>query len=194
MDLSREMEEKIMEENMVKIHRAVDNFAIRCKAPAVSIPHEDFVQEVALMFLRYIRKCDSMDQINRFPWYDAMHCMSELVLEFQPVSVPKRMENFRDVIHMMPQTIPYDVAMTNGIDVDGMSRHWVEDKDTQMDFESFMATQDDAISRLAAMKVYGMTSRNIAAQCGVSGKTITKKLQKLRSDFDKFFEEDENDG
>lgn len=189
MELSREQEAALVDENMVKVYRAVDNFSAKCHASVVRIPNEDFVQEVLVVFMNHIRKAQTMEEIEKFPWYDAMHAMSNLVLTFQPMSVPKRTSSFRDFVRSMPSTVSFDVMMENGVDVDGMSKHWVDDKDTQMDFDTFMASQDDSMKRVVSMRLYGMRSKDIAAQYGVSNAAICRWLQKMRGEYDNFTEE-----
>ena len=194
MVLTQDQEAKLIEENMVKIYRAVDNFTAKARGSIVSIDTDDFVSEVTIVFLNHIRACETMDQVNKFPWYDAMNAMSRLVLTFQPMSVPKRTVQFSQLIHQMPQTVSYEMMAVQGLDVDGMARHWVEDKETQMDFDDFMATQDDSYRRIAAMKIYGAKQREIASQFGVNEQAIANKLSRLKKNYDHYLEEDENDG
>lgn len=195
MVLTQDQEAKLIEDNMKKIYRAVDNFTAKATKSPVKIDTEDFVSEVVIVFLKHIRACETMEQINKFPWYDAMNAMSKLVLTFQPMSVPKgNTEFFSEFIHRMPNTVSYETLAVDGLDVDGMAKHWVEDKETQMDFDDFMETQDDSLKRLAAMKLGGMKQRHIAAQFGVSEPAITKKVKKLRENYDEFTKEDDFNG
>ena len=194
MVLSSERESELIEENMPKIYRSIDNFMARCpKDSGVQISYDDCVQEVSIAFLNYIRRCESEDQLRIFPWYDAMQAMSRLILQSQPLSVPLRTSSFKKIINSIPLTVSYDVLMTNGIEVDGMSKHWVPDKDTEMDFNDFMSSQDESIQRIASMRLHGMTMREIAGQFGVCFQAIDKKLKNLREKYDEFDEEDETD-
>ena len=83
--------------------------------------------------------------------------------------------------------------MSKGIDVDGMSKHWVPDKDTEMDFNDFMANQSELLQRIASMRIFGMTYRDLASECGVSKSTICAKIKQLKEMYDKFYEEDQID-
>ena len=100
--LTPEMENQLVEQNLPKIYRAVDNFMSRCNnvdyAP-VQIPYDDCVQEVSIAFLKYVRRCESADQLEKFPWYDALHALSEFVLRCQPVNVPISTKKFSSLIH-----------------------------------------------------------------------------------------------
>ena len=193
MQLSPEREAELIEINMPKIYRSVDNFVSKYTGSnRACASYDDCVQEVSLAFLRYIRKCETEEQMNVFPWYDAMQAMSQLVLLGQPFSVPARTSDFSRVIHSLPATVSYEVLASRGIEVDGMSKHWVPDKNTEMDFCTFMDSQGENVQRIAAMRIYGMTQRDIAAQFGVCKRAIDKKITKLREDYDEFMKEDED--
>lgn len=195
MTLTQERESELIEQNMPKIYRAIDNYMARCnQKKGVQLSYDDCVQEVSIAFLQYIRRCTTEDQLDTFPWYDAMHAMSELVLANQPLSVPRSTRKFSEIIHSIPSTIPFDVMMSKGIDVDGMSKHWVPDKETEMDFNDFMASQSELLQRIASMRILGMTYRDIAAECGVSKSMIDQKIKKLKEMYDEFYEEGQEDG
>lgn len=194
MVLSKERESELLEKNMVKIYRAVDNFMAKRGANVVTkIPYEDFVQEVSVMFLEYIRKCETEEEINRFPWYDAKNVMAKYVMSSQPISVPIRTVAFTSTLKSIPFTVPYEVFASGDFDVDGMSKHWVQDKDTEMDFDLFMSSQDESVQRIASMRMYGMNMRDIADQFGVCLRTINKKILKLKENYDEFDKGDEDD-
>ena len=189
-----EQEQQLLEKNMQKIYRSVDNFTARCSSQVVCIPYEDFVQEVSIAFLKYIRRCETEEQINRFPWCSAMDAMRYLVLQYQPMSCPKSSVKFSEIIHNMPTTISLEVLnASTGLDIDGMSNHWVDDKDTQMDFDVFMESQPENIRRVASMRVYGMTLKEIGDQCGVTKVAIHNKLNKLNESYKNYLEECKDD-
>lgn len=193
MTLSRDREEQIMIDNMAKIYRAVDNFAARQRASCIILSYDDMVQSVAEAFLRYIRRCETENQLETFPWYDALHVLSVMVLEAQALSVPKSTKSFSQVIHNMPGTVSYDVMLSKGVEVDGMSKHWVPDKDTEMDFNLFMESQDELMQRIASMRISGLTIRQIAAQCGVSKSLVQRRITDLYQKFKIFYQEDDDD-
>lgn len=195
MQLTPEREAELIELNMPKIYRAADNFTMRCKDPCVRLSYDDMVQQGAMAFLLYIRRCESEEQLNVFPWYDVIHAMCIHVLNSQPFSVPKCTSKFSQLINSIPKTISFEVAVCKGLEVDGMSKQWVSDKDTQIDFDDFMSAQDESIRRIASMKVYGMSNRKIGAQFGVSDVAISKRLDRLHKKFAEFYDlEDENYG
>ena len=193
MFLSPERETDLIQSNMQKIYRAVDNFTARCEKVVLRIPYEDFVQEACLAYVEHIRRCKSEKDIDVFPWYDILNALDRYVLSCQPMSVPVRTSSFDDIVRTMPLTVSYEGHLTNDAEVDGMSKHWVDDKDTMMDLEIFRDSLPDYADRIFAMKLSGLSSRKIAAQLGVTESLISKRLKNYREQYDAFTkEEDEN--
>lgn len=193
MRLSPEREAELVEQNLPKIYRAVDNYMARYSKKNY-IPYDDFVQEASVAFIEYVRRCETEEQLNKFPWYDAIHAMSELVLRSQGISVPQRTSDFSNTIRSLPLTVSYDTLVSGGINIDGMSKHWVPDMDTKLDFNSFMSDKDEAVQRIAAMRLYGMSMREIASQFGMCFQNIQKKLGVLREQYEEFTKEEDEDG
>lgn len=190
MVLSYEQESELIEKNLSKIYRAVDNFVARHGG---SNYYDDFIQEVSIVFLRYIRRCETEEQLDKFPWYDSIHAMSQHVLNNQALTVPDKTVRFSHTLKNLPYTVSFDLLANNGFEIDGMSKHWVPDKDTEIDFDAFMAEQGEDMRRIASMRMYGMTDRQIAAQFGISGPAVFKKIKKLREKFDEFCKGDDED-
>lgn len=189
MDLTPEQEQELLSLNMPKIYRAVDNFTARRSSSIAKVPYEDFVQEVAVAFIEYIRKCDTPEKLNVFPWCTAMGVMRDLVVVYQPMSCPKHNNSFSTIIHNMPLTMSLeDIQVKTGLEIDGMSKHWVDDKETQIDFDAFMANQPENTRRVASMRIYGMTLKEIGDQCGVHKSTISRQLNNLNEDYKKYVE------
>ena len=95
MVLSREREAELIEQNMPKIYRAVDNYMARYNGgKSHRISYDDCVQEVSIAFIEYLRRCNTEEQASRFPWYEATNAMSRLVLRSQTFSMPSRTTGF----------------------------------------------------------------------------------------------------
>lgn len=188
MQFSREREAEIIEQNMPKIYRSVDNYMAKCTNDlAVKIDYADMVQEVSIAFLEYIRnKCETEEDIEKFPWYDAKHAMSTLVLKSQPFGCPHSTKYFKDTLRKIPQTCSYDVMVDSGMEVDGMAKNWVSVKDFMMDFDTFMSGQPENVQRMASMMLRGMTIDEVANQCGTNYQFVFKKFKKLRQEYEKF--------
>lgn len=194
MEFTSEQEQELIEKNMHKIYRAVDNYSARHSSSIATVPYDDFVQEVALAFLIYIRNCKTIEEVNRFPWYSAMDAMRNMVRKHQPMGCSSDPKSFSTIIHGMPTTMSLDdIHATSGMEIDGMSKHWVEDKETQIDFDSFMSDQPESVQRIVSMRMYGMTMPEIGNQFGVSKHGIDKRLKRLYDPYKKFMEGAEND-
>ena len=189
MHFSSDRENELILENYPKIYRAVDNYMARCPHQVACVSYDDMVQVVSIAFLGYIRRVESEDALKTFPWFDALHAMSEFVLSSQPLSVPKSTKQFSKIIHSIPGTVSFDVMVSDGVDVDGMSKRWVEDEETRIDFDAFMETQPEYVRRLASMCFYGMSRKQIAAEFGVSRQTVYDWINKLFASYQKFMEE-----
>lgn len=191
--LTPEQEQELIEENMPKIYRAVDNFTARCTTDVIGIPYDDFVQEVAIAFLLYVRKCNKAEDLHKFPWFSAMGAMRSAVLRFQPMSCDNAPHRFKEIIHSMPSTVSLEILASSLTETNGMAKHWVDDKETMLDFETFMDGYDENTKRLASMKYGGMNLSEIAKQYGVSASTIMRRIRRLAEDYHEFnSEEDEN--
>ena len=194
MQLSPEREAELVEQNMPKIYRAVDNFVARHgDNKNTHFSYDDFVQEVSIVFLKYIRRCETEDQIGKFPWYDSLKAMSELVLRSQPLSVHAKTANFTKTMNSLPETVSYEVLAANGFEIDGMSKHWAPDVETKIDFDAFLSDQSEIIQRIVAMRIYGLSHRMIGSQCGISDVAVIKKMKKLKEEYDEFDKEDDED-
>ena len=189
MEFTPEQEQELIERNMPKIYRAVDNYSARHSSHMARVPYEDFVQEVAIAYLNYVRSCKTHDEINKFPWFSAMNAMRNLVRIYQPMSCSSDPKSFSGIIHSMPSTMSLDdINAKTGIEVDGMSKYWVEDKETQIDFDNFMDSQTENMRRIASMRVYGMTMKEIGNQCGVTKGTVCKWIDKLNDAYKEYTE------
>ena len=196
MDFTPEQEQELIEQNMHKIYRAVDNYSARHTSSVATVPYDDFVQEVSIAYLMYIRHCKTMEEVNRFPWFSAMGAMRNLVLQYQPMkcSSDRSAGSFSKIIHNMPSTMSLeDLRAKTGFEIDGMSKHWVEDKETQIDFDSFMSDQPESVQRIVSMRMYGMTMPEIGNQFGVSKHGIDKRLKRLYDPYKIFMEGAENE-
>lgn len=193
MTLSPEREELLLMEAMPKIYHAVDCYVAKCRRKSAVVSYEDLVQCVVEAYIRYIRRCETEETLHVFPWYDATHAMCEAVLAGQPFSVPKDTKRFTEVLRSLPYTVSLDLLVTKGLDVDGMSKSWVQDKETEIDFDIFMASQDGLNNRIVAMRLRDMPLRKIAGHCVVPKSSIFDRIKKINQDYVKFIEEDETD-
>lgn len=192
--LTPEREADLFMANMKNIERIVDNYISRCACNYTCADRDDFVQEVSIAYLAYLRRCDSEEALTQFPWFDAMNAMRNCTLATQPLSVGRSPHLFSDIIHNMPSTVSYDVNPAQIMEFDGLSKRWVDAADLKMDFDTLMASQSAYLNRIVGMIMWGMSQKQIASQFGVSPTAIRKQITKLREAYEEFFnKEDEED-
>ena len=193
MKLTPEREQELIEQNTKKIYRAIDNFTMRSSNPRYKIDYDDLFQEVALAFIQYVRKCDTEEQINNFPWHDAKHAMCVEVMKAQPFSVPHgSTKEFSRILKQIPATISLDLYVEDCEDNYRLSdTNWVDDKNFSIDWDNFMSSYDESTNRIASMRRCRMTYRQVGAQFGVSDKTIYKRINRLKDDYHNYAEEDD---
>lgn len=193
MQLSPEREASLINEAMPKIYHAVDCYTAKCARNSGVVSYDDLVQNVTEAYLRYIRRCETEEALQIFPWYDATHAMCDAVLTGLPFSVPKTTKKFTEVLRSLPHTVSLDLLVTKGLDIDGMSKSWVQDKETEIDFDIFMESQDMLSNRIVAMRLRDMPLRKIAGHCVVPKSSVFDRIKKINQEYQKFIEEDDSD-
>ena len=187
--MTPDQENEYITKNMKKIYNAVDNFIYRCSSDAIGIPYEEMVQEASLALLLYLRRCEKEEDLDKFPFYSVKSALRDLVFTYQPFSCPHSTHRFSEICSGMPETVSFDTIPESMLNVDGMSKHWVEDTDTKIDFDLFMADKTDHEQRLIGMKAWGGTFRNIAAQFGTSKDSVKRNMDRLHSQYTDFIKE-----
>lgn len=191
--LTSDQENDYIEKNMKKIYNAVDNYVYRCSSNVIGVPYEEMVQEACIALLKYLRRCETDEEAEKFPFYSVKSALRDLVFTYQPLSVPHSTHRFSEICSGMPPTVSFDTLPSSVIEVDGMSHHWVEDKDTEIDFDMFMADKSDADRRLIGMKFWGGTLRNVAEQFGTSKDSVKRSLDRLHAMYSDFIKESDED-
>ena len=202
MKLTPEREEELMEQNDYNIKKAVNRFSMRSRIPFGNFAREDLLQEVRLVFLNHIRKCDNEEDIDSFPWRDALNAMCLYVLKSQEFAVPSRStKEFSKIMNEIKTTMSYGViagedlpvadnwdlgGASFDISVNGMSPFWVADENTRIDLDAFMNNYEDYLVDMAIMRLHGLSYRQIGELYDLSDKTVHKKIKKMYRDYKKF--------
>lgn len=190
MVMTSDQENDFILENMKKIYNAVDNFVFRCSSNVIGVPYEEMVQEACIAVLKYLRRCENEEDLKKFPFLSVKSALRDLVFTYQPLSVPHSTHRFSEICSGMPSTVSFDTLPSSIIEVDGMSHHWVEDKETEIDFDAFMSAKTDADRRMVGMKFWGGTFRDVARQFGTSKDSVKRNLDKLHAEYTDFLMED----
>lgn len=188
MQLSPERENQLIEQNMPLIRKVVDKFmARRSRNAPVKIERVDFIQEVSIVFLNYIRKCETEEDMARFPWKDSENAMARLVLSSQHITVPSNSTRlFSKLIGELPETVSYELLTEDGIGVDGMSMKWVSDAETEVDLEAFLNTRSESMRRIVNMYMHGVSMSDIADELGCCRQNVYQIMDKFSKEYKKF--------
>jgi DNA-directed RNA polymerase specialized sigma24 family protein len=97
-------------------------------------------------------------------------------------------------MHEMPSTVSMDVLVSSTAEINGLSKRWVDDQDTMVDFDLFMDGYDENTRRIASMRYGGMTLKDIADQCGIDKSNVLRRIQHLAEDYHDFSEDPDKKG
>ncbi len=144
---------------------------------------EDLHQEAVLVFLSFLRSCNSPEDIKkRFPFQDIKNAMSRHAIGEQVVSFPKsRTSDFSKIVN---STKAVELAEET---VDAW--HQVNSIDDLMDklaIEAYKESLEGDAREVIAMKMGGKRNREIARKFGVSDVRISRLCQKLGKEYQQF--------
>lgn len=191
MTMTSAQEDEFIEKNKKKISSAVDNFIRRCSSNVIRVPREDMVQEASIALLLYARKCETEEDLEKFPIYSVQSALRDLIFDYQPFACPHSTHRFSEICSAMPRSVSFDVLPDAFLEVDGMANHWVDDKETEIDFDIFMSEKSDSDQRLVGMKMCGGSLRNLAKEIGISKDAVKRTLDKLHTQYSEFIKGDE---
>jgi DNA-directed RNA polymerase specialized sigma24 family protein len=188
MQLSPEREAELFAQNMPMIRKVVGSFmARRSRNAPIRIDRDDFISEVSENYLRYIRKCETEEELAKFPWKDSENVMARYVLASQHITVPSGSTRlFSKLIGELPETVSYELLTDDGIGVDGMSMRWVSDAETEVDLEAFLATRSEAMRNVVNMYMHGVAMSDIADELGCTRQNVYKIMDKFAKEYKKF--------
>ena len=141
---------------------------------------EDLHSECVLVFLKHIRSCETMDDVQKVPIRDMINAMCRFVLGEQALSYPKRTSNFRQVMESAASKVDY-----TEVDKDESLRYEpLNDTLDEIAFKDFYAALSPMEQKIVVMKLEGHKNREIARDLGVTDVMMTRAIQKMR----KFYE------
>lgn len=137
---------------------------------------EDLHSECVLVFLKHIRSCETMDDVQKVPIRDMINAMCKYVLGEQVVSYPRRTSNFR---HVMENVVgkadlsEIDKSENNHYDPIGDALDMVA-------FRDFFFGLPPVDQDIIIAKLKGRKNREIARDLDVTDVVMTRAIQKLR--------------
>lgn len=144
---------------------------------------EDLHQEAVLVFISFIRSCDTQEDIKkRFPFQDIKNAMSRHSIGEQVVSFPRsRTSDFRKIVNSTKSVELADVTVDEWHQVNS-----IDDLIDRLAVESYKETLKGSEREVIAMKMDGKRNREIARQYGVSDVRISRLCQRLGDKYKQF--------
>lgn len=136
---------------------------------------DDLHSECVIVFIKYIRSCSSMSDIERVPVRDMVNAMCRALLDEQILSYPKRTTNFSKVIKNLPRRKNVDDLCES---VQMTTDPWDEVIEN-LAFQSFRDQLQGREKQIINLRMEGLNNREIAAMLGTNAPMITRTLQRL---------------
>lgn len=174
MVLTAYQEEQLMRQYDKLLWRVVHRF--KRKMHGGYNNEEDLHSECAIVFLKHIRSCETMDEIKKVPILSMVNAMCKYVLGEQVVSYPRRTSNFR---HVMENVVgkadlsEIDKSENNHYDPIGDALDMVA-------FRDFFFGLPPVDQDIIIAKLKGRKNREIARDLDVTDVVMTRAIQKLR--------------
>ena len=145
---------------------------------------DDLFQEAAIVFIKYLRSCETEHDIGKnIPIRDMINVMCRVNLCEQVLSYPKRTNYYRargteDVAHRVDYTV-----------VDQDDRYMdmtIENAIENMTMKSFLGSLSPEEREIAQCKAFGMKNREIANVMGLSDVNITRMTARMKKKYEKY--------
>lgn len=137
---------------------------------------EDLHSECVLVFLKHIRSCETMDDVQKVPIRDMINAMCRFVLGEQALSYPRRTSNFRQVMESAPSKVDYTEVEKE----ETLRYEPLNDVLDEIAFKNFYATLSPMEQKIVVKKLEGYRNREIARDLGVTDVVMTRAIQRLR--------------
>ena len=174
MELTSHQEEQLMQQYDRLLWSVVHRFKRKMRGGFNN--EEDLHSECALVLLRHIRSCSSMEELRKIPILNMVNAMCKYVLGEQVLSYPRRTSNFREIMDTVNSKADY-----TEVDKDETQRYEpMNDALDEIAFRDFFFSLPPIDRKIIVMKLKRCTNREIARDLGVSDVAMTRAIQKLR--------------
>ncbi len=137
----------------------------------------DLYQECVMVFLKHIRSCETMEEINKVPSFDMLHAMCQFSLRNNVVTYPKRTSNFRHIMDNVARKVDYDE-----VDLDENQRSEpLNDALDVISFKDFYAALSSGEQKIVTLKLRGYSNREIAQKLGLTDVAVCRALKRMRN-------------
>lgn len=182
MVLTTEQETYYLKKYEALIWSTVNGFKRRTTAQRDN--KDDLFQEASIVFIKYLRSCESENDIgSNIPIRDMINAMCRVNLCEQVLSYPKRTTYYRakgteDIVHAVDYS-----------DLDRDERYLdmtIDQSIENMTIQSFVSSLSDDEKEIVALKGMGYKNREIARQLGISDVNVTRSLNRMKNQYKKF--------
>ena len=140
---------------------------------------EDLHSECVLVFVRHIRSCETMDEVQKVPIRDMINAMCRFTLGEQALTYPQRTTNFSEVMETAAHKIDY-----SAVDMDEKKRFEpIGNALDEIAFRDFFRGLSAVDRKIVKMKLDGMRNCEVARDLGVTDVIITRTLKRLRKSY-----------
>lgn len=148
------------------------------------VEFDDVLQECLLVFLKHIRRIDSMDHLQPLPYRDFLHAVCAQIMAGLPASVPKRTTDFRRIMQTVGDGGSLDALMEDNFDIADPVAAGYSDVIELASLEKFLSEiSEEDTELIMAMKSAGGSMTIAAERLGVNRSTISRKLAPLRKKY-----------
>lgn len=182
MILTREQEAQYVVKYERMIWEIVHKFKRRTMAQKDN--KDDLFQEAVIVFVKYLRKCESEEEIGKnIPVRDMINVMCRFNIGEQVLSYPKRTSYYRakgteDIVHAVDYT---------ELDRDDRYLDMTIDQSIEnMTMKSFLSSLSAKEREIARLKQAGLKNREIAKRLGITDVDITRTLKRMRANYQNF--------
>lgn len=138
---------------------------------------EDLYQEAAIVFLNFIRSCDSMESLQTsFPFMDIKNALTRWIIAQQVVSFPKtRTTDFKRIMRSAKSAeLKEEIAVKTS---DDSSMDYIFAKLT---LESYCHSLNETERKVLLLKSMGKRNREAAHELGVSEVKISRVCHRIK--------------
>lgn len=179
MNLTREQEAEVLENNKGLVVRFAKRFACRHGMNGSSAMMDDLVQDATIAFIEKLRAADTIEDALNF-YRQALNEMTLDVMSYQNLSGPRRTSSMRAVIEKNPSTKPYEECENELIDC-GINS--IDNAVERVAFEDFVSQLPKKDRIFIEMAQSGASIKEIAAANDVSYDHVRYRMSRCRNKY-----------
>lgn len=175
----RETEARMFREARQHIGALVWKYIRKGKADINAKHYQDLFQEAAIAYINYIRKAQTEEDLKIFPSMDILHAMCLYTLSIQPLSHPKRTEDFKK--HLTDKNVPLYEADANAEN----ARTVIDDALDEIVFRDFVAKQTDMNTKIVGLRMEDYAIKEVAGTIGINESNVSRRLKRMLENYRK---------